>query len=554
MMETYFKQFVRYNYFFGLALMIVSLPFSKFMLSVGQWWITGAWIFERLDLQKIQNFYHNKARLPFYLLIFPYILCLMAEGIGKGFKEFFKNKPAMIIASLFMLHVAGLIFTTDFQYAFKDLRTKIPLFILPLFLSTSETLSKKVFYRYLLLFILALTVGTIINTWKVINHDYLDIRDVAHHVGHIIFGLLICFSLFTLGYFIVKKNHFSFGLKIVFAFVFIWLTTYLFITKSITGFAVFLLTLMILLPVLIFRRKNRWLQTGLILLIVAVTAGVFLYLQRAIHDFYHIDPVDYSRLEKYTTRGNPYEHNPFNQQTENGKYLWLYVQWDELRDSWNKRSQIRFDNLDLKGNPVKFTIIRFLTSKGERKDADAVDKLSDDEIKAIEKGIANTLFLEKFSIRGRIYEFLMGYENYRQSENPTGSTIMQRLEFWKASLGLISDNWLYGVGTGDMNTAFHQQYEKMQTKLAPDQRWRSHNQFLSIFIGFGIFGLLWFLFAIGYPPLKLRWYDDFFFLIFLVIALLSMLTEDTIESQTGVTFFAFFYSFLLFLRKEKDPV
>jgi O-antigen ligase len=130
---------------------------------------------------------------------------------------------------------------------------------------------------------------------------------------------------------------------------------------------------------------------------------------------------------------------------------------------------------------------------------------------------------------------------------------MQRFEFWKASICIIHDNWLTGVGTGDMNEAFQQQYVKSGTKLAPDQRWRSHNQFLSIFIGFGIFGLLWFLFSIFYPPVLLGKFNDYFFLIFIIIAMLSMIPEDTIESQAGVTFFAFFYSFLIFGRKEDDP-
>ena len=92
----------------------------------------------------------------------------------------------------------------------------------------------------------------------------------------------------------------------------------------------------------------------------------------------------------------------------------------------------------------------------------------------------------------------------------------------------------------------------MHSKLAPDQRWRSHNQFLSIFVGFGLFGLLWFLFSIIYPASMLGKFNDYFFLIFFLIAILSMVTEDTIESQAGVTFFAFFYAFLVFGRKEED--
>ncbi len=131
---------------------------------------------------------------------------------------------------------------------------------------------------------------------------------------------------------------------------------------------------------------------------------------------------------------------------------------------------------------------------------------------------------------------------------------MQRLEFWKASLGIIRGNWLTGVGTGDMNEAFQQQYVKMNSKLPPGQRWRSHNQFLSIFVGFGLFGFLWFLFSLFYPAFKLRGFTDYFFLVFMIIAILSMMMEDTLESQMGVTFITFFYCFFLFGRKEYDRI
>jgi len=553
-MENFFKQFIRYNFYFGLALMLASLPFSKFMVSIGQWWLTGAWVLERLDIQKIQIFYKEHTRSRFYVLIVPYSFLLIFEGIGRGFQEFFKNKPAMIFASIFLIHIAGLIFTVDFQYALKDLRTKIPLFILPIFLSTSEAINRKTFYRFMLIFIFSLFIVTLFNAWKVINHDYVDIRDISHHVGNIVFGLLICLSIFSSGYLIIKRDTFPGIIKIPLFIILIWSMIYLVITQSMTGLSITILTFLLLLPVLIFRRKNKWLKVVLIILIFAVTGGIIFYLQRVVHDYYQADTVDYHKLEKVTSRGNPYVHDPFHKQTENGHYLWLYIQWEELRKSWNTRSKIPFDGNDLKGQPVKFTLVRFLTSKNERKDADAVQRLSDQEIYAIETGVANNLYIQKFSIRGRIYEFLMGYENYKQSGNPTGSTIMQRLEFWKASLGLIKDNWLYGVGTGDMNIAFQQQYEKMHSKLSPDQRWRSHNQYMSICIGFGVFGLIWFLFAIFYPAIATKRFDDYFFLAFLIIAMIAMLTDDTIESQMGVTFFAFFYCFFLFSRKEKESI
>ena len=62
---------------------------------------------------------------------------------------------------------------------------------------------------------------------------------------------------------------------------------------------------------------------------------------------------------------------------------------------------------------------------------------------------------------------------------------------------------------------------------------------------FGIIGMFWFLGALFYPIIAEKKILDFFYLTFFTIAFLSMLTEDTLESQAGVTFFAFFNSLFL---------
>jgi hypothetical protein len=386
------------------------------------------------------------------------------------------------------------------------------------------------------------------------THNYIDIRDVSHNVSHIIFSLLLVLSVFTLLYFSLKKSAFRPWLRVLCFLAMLWFFGYLIISQSFTGYSIAIITGIILMPVLIFKTRNQWLKAGLLVGILAASLGIFFTLKAIINDYYRVNPVDFMKLDKVTSRGNPYINNIYARQTENGNYLWIYIQWDELRSAWNQRSRIPFDSLNLKNEPVAYSVVRYLTSKGWRKDADAVEKLTTQEVKAIEKGVANYIFLKEFSIRGRIYEFLYGFDQYRETGNPTGSTLMQRLEFWKASIGIIRQNWITGVGTGDMNLVFQAQYEKMHSKLSPDQRWRSHNQFLSVFIGFGVLGLIWFIVAIFYPPFMVRRQDDFFMVVFLIIATLSMFTEDTIESQTGVTFFALFYSLFLFVRKEKDSL
>ncbi|MCX6304357.1 MAG: O-antigen ligase family protein [Bacteroidetes bacterium] len=554
LMPITWKQFERYWYIFALAVTIASLPFSKLGLSIGQMMMVGGWIEERYDFRKLIASLTGRSVWQVIIRVVPLSVFHLFKAIVTGFRQFSRNRAALIFSSIFLIHLVGLIFTTDFDYALKDLRTKFPIFLLPLILSTSEAFDRKGFYRFMMLFILAVLVRSVYNTWMITTHHFVDIRDVSHNVSHIIYSLLLTVSIYTLLFFLFKRNLFLLWQKGLALVILVWLFAYIVLSQSFTGLSITIITLVLLIPILIFKTRNQTLKVILSAGILVIVVGVFLSVRSIVADYYHVNPVDFTKLEKNTSRGNPYIHNIYATQTENGNYIWLYIQWDEMRGAWNRRSRIPFDSLNKKNATVAFTLVRYLTSKGWRKDADAVERLNPAEIDAIEKGVANYIFLKGMSIRGRIYELLWGFDNYRETGNPTGATLMQRFEFWKASLGIIHDHWLTGVGTGDMNLAFRAQYEKMHTKLSPDQRWRSHNQFLSIFIGFGIFGFFWFLFSLFYPPVMLHRLDDYFLLVFLIVCVLSMLTGDTIESQTGVSFFAIFYTLFLFTRKETDTI
>ena len=61
-------------------------------------------------------------------------------------------------------------------------------------------------------------------------------------------------------------------------------------------------------------------------------------------------------------------------------------------------------------------------------------------------------------------------------------------------------------------------------------------------------GLLLLLGFIFYPVLKLEAFKEPLVVAFLLTALISFITEDTLETQAGATFFAFFYGILVFAR------
>src|SRR5690606_25046612 len=115
-------------------------------------------------------------------------------------------------------------------------------------------------------------------------------------------------------------------------------------------------------------------------------------------------------------------------------------------------------------------------------------------------------------------------------------------------------NWAWGVGTGDVKEEMREMHREMHPNL--DERFwlRAHNQFLTFFVSFGILGFLYFIILFGYAVKVHRNYT--LAVAFFAIAFMSCLTEDTIETQAGVTFFGFFFSLFSkpFHENESDQI
>lgn len=473
---------------------------------------------------------------------------LLEGNFKKKFTEFFSNKTALVITSLFLLHIIGLIYTTDFSYAFKDLRTKLPMLVIPLIIVTSERMGGKMFHNFLLIFIAACFVSTLISMYYFFTLDFVDIRDICVLVSHIRLSLMICLSVLILFYFVISDARVSIRInKIILFLMLLWFVYFLIILESITGLGILLIIAFGLALTGIFKLKLLK-RIIIIVSMLAVSLLLFYHINNISKDFSPSVSSENLKLPKFTSLGNLYFNDTLNKESENGYYVWVSVCEPEMREAWNKRSNYKFDGRDRKEQYIKGTLVRFLTSKGLRKDAEGVNSLTADEVRSVEKGVANVKCQNKHSLRTRIYETLWEYKNYSAAD-PNGHSVLQRLEYWKASLGIISENLLFGVGTGDMETAFKQQYKKNNSPLDEKFRLRSHNQFLSVTVGFGIIGLLWFLIVLIFPFFTKWVRRDYFYIIFFAISILSMVAEDTIESQAGLTFFVFFNSFFLLGRK-----
>ena len=509
------RKYEQAAYFVCLAIMAASLTLSTFMMSISQFLLLFTWIFIGDPVKiKLQRFIHNKI--------------------------------AILLVSFYLLHLIGLAYTSDFHYAFKDLRIKLPLLVFPLILSSVKPLEKRYFNLLMLFYVVAVFIGTCISFGTYLSHDYGDIREISRFISHIRFCLNIVLVIGIIAYYLFTRQT-RWWEKVLQLALICWFVFQLYIFESISGYMAFLGLMIASLLFVIFKRIQRrgW-RIVCLAIVIALPLAVGFYLYKTLSPLLGRPSVEFNTLEKTTAMGNDYWHDTVCFPTEDGKYIGLYFCRPEMREAWNQRSQLDYDGLTQNGENLEATLARYLTSKDLRKDASGVASLTDEDIRNVENGVANYNNFVHPGIKARISETLFEYNQYRLHNNPNGGSLSQRIEYTRASLYLIKKHPLFGVGTGDIPTAFQQAYDELDSPLEQQYRHRAHNQYLAIAVTFGLVGLLWFLLTLLVPYCSSKRHRNYLYTVFLVIMLISMLAEDTLETQAGVSLFAFFNSLLIF--------
>lgn len=539
-------------YTITLMLLAASIPLSKYAMSVTEFMLLGLWLWSGFSFSVSYRFYNLGGFFTGTGHLLMYIVSLAFNNIIDKFTLFFRNKPALIFTFIYLVHLVGLFYTSDLSYAVKDLRVKLPLILLPVVISTMEKINSRHFRSIMIVYTTSVLVSTLISMFVLLTNQYTDIREISPFISPIRLGLNVSFAFFTLIYFIFHEKKFKPWQIIGFVFIAAWFLVFLFLLEAVTSIVIIFVVSIgylfwRLLNTLVFRQK-------VIFFVLAVTLPVlfFIHVRNIVVDATTPPDIDFSKLDTHTKLGNPYKHDTIKLPIEDGKYVGLYLSYYELKRAWNKRSEIDFRGKAAKGQSIKATIVRYLTSKDLRKDAAGVEALSDEDIDLIEQGLANYNYVNSPGLRTRILKMIKGYEVYRKTGNPSGSSLMQRLEYLRASFKIINHNFIFGVGTGDIEDSFYAQFDSMNSSLESKYMYHAHNQFLGIFVALGLMGIVVFLVGLLYPPIALSGFKDYYFSIFFIIMIISMFSDDTLETQAGVTMFAFFFSLLLFGRKKGD--
>ena len=480
---------------------------------------------------------------------------LLEKNFNEKWQQLKSNKIFWILSSLFLLHVFGMIYTENIQRGLDDLRNKTPLLLLPLILFSTKPLSVKEFRLLFGFFFLSVFVSSICcyvvylgYTKKII----IDVRNASVFMSHIRFSLFIAFAIIGLLYTSIKEKKIL--IKLTCFIATLWLLFFMYKLEMATGFLCLIIVTSFLLIMLSFKWFNKTITFSLILII---TVASFFVVKQAISSLKMFDKTKNNLanvLLETTKNGRPYLQDTLFGLAENGNLIAININDNELQKEWNEKSSIRFDDLDKKGNRVRYTLLRYLASKGFTKDSVGISNLSAEDITLIEDGNSNYKYNVNSGLIFKWRELVWEYTKYKRGENPSGHTLTMRLEFWKTANYIIKQHPLFGVGTGDIQDSFNKAYIQTNSKLDMAWRLRCHNQYLAIGVAFGFFGLFIFLFYLAYPAFVLRKKLHYLYWPFFLIALLSFVTEDTLETQSGVTFFIFFHTLFLWLASFKTEI
>jgi len=479
-----------------------------------------------------------------------------------------KENRSVLLALLFMLVFSlGFIRADDFAVALDYWVTKLPLFMAPVLFVSSQRPNHKELNFILLCFILSVLYASVFSTIFYVSHEVQDIREISVFISHIRFSLCIDVAIVLLLYYAFKEKDWSlptlvksfsdvqrsfrllpkrkefnrsvFGVVLALASA-IWLLIYLFIAQTLTGIVLLLLVAVAYLLYVLFchwkEKTYRWIAAGMLFLL----AVFMVFVGSVTWRYFHVDKSQYLTIDTVTANGNPYENN-MNSMVENGSPIGMYICEEEMERAWAVRS-----DKDISEPVEKATLVRYLNSCHLRKDSAGVMALSDGDVHNIERGIANVGYTSGFGIKRALYPIFFSIELYRCSGDVQNSTLLQRVEYMRAAWHLVQQNWGLGVGLGNHKTAVSEQLKLEGSSMCWKERIGCHNQWLTFWLMGGIAVPVFFLIMLIYPFVEQKKKITFVYVAFFIILVGSMFTEDTLETEAGLTLFSVMNSILLY--------
>lgn len=126
---------------------------------------------------------------------------------------------------------------------------------------------------------------------------------------------------------------------------------------------------------------------------------------------------------------------------------------------------------------------------------------------------------------------------------------LSRIENWQACISLYKDNFLLGVGVGDVANDL-QQY-RLPNSWAFIEKANTHNQYLNFSLIGGLFTIIPFLGFILFEFKNSFNKKNLLLSFYLVLFIVFMFVENVLDRHAGIVFFSFFLFLLKYFYEEK---
>ena len=118
-----------------------------------------------------------------------------------------------------------------------------------------------------------------------------------------------------------------------------------------------------------------------------------------------------------------------------------------------------------------------------------------------------------------------------------------RVGILECSTFLIKENWMWGVGIGDVQENLNQCYQKFDTAGYSGQNYNTHNEYLSNWLSAGILALFCLVGTILLMMLLSLKFNNFLLLAFTIFISVCFLTENVLARNDGILLYCFILSF-----------
>ncbi|MBS1638325.1 MAG: O-antigen ligase family protein [Bacteroidetes bacterium] len=126
-----------------------------------------------------------------------------------------------------------------------------------------------------------------------------------------------------------------------------------------------------------------------------------------------------------------------------------------------------------------------------------------------------------------------------------------RIERWEGAVELIRLSPWIGYGTGDEVKFMKIKYIEHRQFVSYLYSFNAHNEYISIVLKHGFVGLFIFLGLFGYYLRIAIRQQDFIYMAFIGLLLIVFITENVLDSNKGIFFFAFFNTLFGYFHLEK---